>query len=84
MSGLVGSPMCWTTALEITLSWLPSSKSVCMKCLPIRAVVVCSVVDVFQRVELTVLMFIIVPQSLCYREVVDTKAILLATEKIVV
>ena len=73
-----------TTALEITLSWLPSSKSVCMKCLPIRAIVVCSIVDIFQSVELTVLILVMVPQSLCYREVVDTKAILLVTEKIAV
>ena len=68
----------------MTLSWLPSSKSVCMKCLPNRAVVVCSVVNVFQRVELTVLMLIIVLQSLYCREVVDTKAILPPTEKIAV
>ena len=84
MSGFVGSPLCCTTALEMTLSWLLLSKSVCMKCLPIRAVVVCSVVDVFHKAELIVLMLVIVPQSLYCREVVDTKAILPATEKVAV
>ena len=73
-----------TTVLEMTLSWLPSSKSMCMKYLPIRAVVVCSVVNVFHSAELIVLILVIVPQSLYCYKVVNTKVILLATEKIAV
>ena len=73
-----------TTVLEIILSWLPLLKCVCMKYLPIHAIMVYSIIDVFQSVELTVLILVIVPQSLCCCEVVDTKAILLATEKIAV
>ena len=55
-----------------------------MKYLPIRAIVVCSVVDVFNSAELMVLILVMLPQSLCCCEVVDTKAILLAIEKIAV